>query len=74
MAEIVITDHAKYRILERKIDVHEVKKVAKNGKITKTESDETTIKMGQCSNGKSLMVVSKKEGNKIFIKTAYYGN
>lgn len=74
MAEIIVTDHAKYRLLEREIDVHEAKKVVRNGKITKTKFDGTITKEGVCSNGKSLSVVFIKEGNKIIIKTAYYGN
>ena len=74
MVQIVITDHAKYRLLERGIDVHEAKKIAKNGKVTKSEFDGTLTKVGLCSNGKSLTVVSIKQGNKIIIKTAYYGN
>ena len=74
MAEIVLTDHVKYRLFERGIDAHEAKKIAKNGKITKTESDGTLIKAGACNDGRILSVVSFKEGNKIIIKTAYYGN
>ena len=74
MAEIVLTDHVKYRLFEREIDTHEAKKIVKNGKITKTDPDGTITQSGLCSNGKILTVVSIKEGNKIIIKTAYYGN
>ncbi len=74
MAEIVLTDHVKYRLLEREIDTHEVKKIAKNGKTTKTESNGTITKVGVCSNGKTLVVILIIKGNKIIIKTAYYGN
>lgn len=74
MAEIAVTNHAKYRFLERGIDVHEAKKIAKNGQVTKTESDGTIIKTGVCSNGRLLVVVSTVERNKIIIKTAYYEN
>ena len=74
MAEIIVTDHAKYRLLERDVDVHEAKKIASNGKVTKTESGGTITRTGTCSNGQSLIVVSKKEGNKIIIITAYYEN
>ncbi len=74
MAEIVLTDHAKYRLLERKIDVHEAKKIAKNGRVTKTESDGTMIKVGLSSSGKLLEVVCRREENNIIIKTAYYEN
>lgn len=74
MAEIILTDHAKYRLLEREIDVHEAKKIAKNGRIIKNESDGTITKVGVCNNSKSLVVVSIKEKGKIIIKTAYYGN
>lgn len=74
MAEIILTDHVKYRLLEREIDVHEAKKIVKNGQVTKSESSSTIKKVGVCSNGGSLTVISKKEGNKIIIITAYYEN
>ena len=74
MTQIVLTDHVKYRLLEREIDTHEAKKIARKGKITKTELNGTITKVGVCSNGKSLVVVLIIEGNKIIIKTAYYGN
>ena len=74
MAEIVLTNHVQVRLLERGIDTHEAKKIAKNGKVTKTESDGTLTKEGVCGNGKILTVVLIKQGNKIIIKTAYYGN
>ena len=75
MAEPKLTNHGKDRLLERGIDTHEVKKIAKNGKITKTEPDGTIIKEGACGNGKLLSVVIIKKGkNKIIIKTAYYAN
>ena len=72
MAEIIVTDHAKYRLLERGVDVRETKKIANNGKVTKIESDGTITRMGMCDNGLPLTVISKKEGNRIIIKTANY--
>jgi hypothetical protein len=72
MAEVILSDHAKYRLLERQIDTHEAKKVAKSGKVTKTQPDGTIIKTGVCSNGKFLTVAILKVGNKVVIKTVYY--
>ena len=49
-------------------------RLLKKGKVTKTDPDGTITQTGICSNGKILVVVSIKGGNKIIIKTAYYGN
>jgi len=74
MAEVAVTNHAKYRFIERGISVHEAKKIAKSGQIINREVDGALVKNGICNNGKLLTVVSVKEANKIIIKTAYYEN
>lgn len=74
MADVAVTNHAKYRFMERGISVHEAKKIAMSGQILKREIDGTLVKNGICSNGRLLVVVSTKEANKIIIKTAYYEN
>jgi hypothetical protein len=72
MTRIILSDHAKCRLIERGIDVHEVNRIAKNGAITKKDADGTITKSGICSNGKRLLVVLITENTKIVIKTAYY--
>ncbi len=72
MAEVILTNHIKYRLYERNIDVHDTKKIAKNGKVTKTDIDGTITKHGICSNGRPLSVVTIEINNKLIIKTAYY--
>lgn len=74
MSEIILTDHVKTRILERGIDVHEVKQAVKNGKVTKTESNAIITKERVLSDNRVLAVVFKRERSKIVIITAYYGN
>lgn len=74
MAQVILTDHATFRLLERGVDVHEAKKVAKTGAIIKTDFNGIMTKSGISSNSKSITVVCKKEGNKIVIITAYYAN
>ena len=73
MVVIILTDHAKYRLLERGISAHEVKKIAKNGQTIKVEANGIMIKMGMY-NDQQLSVVIKKYSNKIIILTLYYEN
>ncbi len=72
MSNIILSNHAKFRLFERGIDVREVKRVAKNGNITKVEINGIIIKKGICPNGQALTVISKNERNTIVILTAYY--
>ena len=72
MPKIVLTNHVKLRLLERNIDVHDIKMVVVNGKVTKTEPDGTLIKVGICDDKKTLAVVYMSIGSKFIIKTAYY--
>ncbi len=74
MAEVIVTDHVIYRLLERGIDVHEAKKVAKSGHIAKPDSCVKITSKGKSTNGRLLEVVSVKKDNKIIIITAYYGD
>ena len=74
MTQVILTDHATFRLLERGVDVHEAKKIAKLGTIIKSNSNGIMIKSGITGNKKSVMVVCKKEGKKIVIITAYYAN
>lgn len=71
MAEPILTIHGKYRLLERGIDVHEAKKIAKSGKITKKQLNDTIIKEG-IVDGKKLFVVTSNNKKGITIITAYY--
>jgi hypothetical protein len=74
MADVSITDHAKYRLLERCIDVHEAKMVAKNGEIKSVQSNGSIVKRGKVSNGNILNVVTVRSGSRIIVKTAFYEN
>jgi len=72
MVKIILTNHAKYRLLERGIDTHQVKKIIKNGSIVKINSDGTIVVKGLSDGGKFIEVVYFKNGNNLVIKTAYY--
>lgn len=74
MPRVELTNHAKYRLMEREIDVHQAKKVAKNGSVVKQDSDGTIVVKGTTDQGKILKVVYKIENNKLIIITAYYAN
>lgn len=68
---IVFTNHAKYRLNERKISATDVKQVIKN--LSSKRADEYGMIVISKSFGKrSLEVVYKVDGNKIIIITAYY--
>ncbi|MEK7185706.1 MAG: DUF4258 domain-containing protein [Patescibacteria group bacterium] len=74
MAEIILTNHVKYRLLERGISAHEVKKIAKNGQIIKIEASGIMKKAGVCSDGQRLVAVVKNYKNKIIVLTTYFKN
>jgi len=74
MKNIILTNHAKYRLFERGIDVHQVKKVVKNGSIVKSDLDGTMTIKGVTDNGKTLEIIGHKQNNKFIIKTAYYAS
>lgn len=74
MAEIILTDHAKYRLFQRGISAHEVKKIAKNGQIIKIEAGGIMKKAGMCSEGQRLVTVVKNYKNKIVVLTIYFKN
>lgn len=72
MVNIILTDHAKLRLFQREIDVHEAKYIAKNGKITEIQIDGTIVKTGTLSNGKKIEIAIIKAKNKLIIKSVYY--
>jgi len=77
MSEITLSNHAKYRLMERGLSVHDIKKIAKSGKIIKVLEDGQFKMEGLCNNGKKAIVVCKKTNysrNDIVIITAYYAN
>ena len=74
MIKIVLSGHAKYRLLERNVDVHEAKKVAKYGKII-SENKGKIKKEGIYDKNKKIIVVCKNlSENVILLITVYYGN
>ncbi len=72
MPKIILTNHAKSRLLERGIDFSNVKKIIKSALKTKVNSFATIKTSGVTHTGEILEVVFVKEENKIIIKTAYY--
>ena len=69
--EIIFTNHAKFRIQERKIKFSDVKSVIVDyDKIVKMFDDKVVAKKVFESYG--LEVVYKKNRNKIIVITAYY--
>ena len=69
--EIIFTNHAKFRIQERKIKFSDVKSViVGNDKIAKMFDDKIVAK--KVFESYELEVVYKKNRNKIIVITAYY--
>lgn len=77
MSEIVLTEHVKFRLMERSVSVHDARKIAKSGKIIKNLDGGLVKKEGLSSSGKIIVVVCKETKypkNVIVVVTAYYGN
>ncbi len=70
--KVILTNHAKYRLLERGIGVHDVKNIAKNGEIVKSEENGIIKKRGFAHDEKNLIVISREEKGEIVIISAYY--
>jgi len=68
---IIFTNHAKYRINERKISVILVRQVVKNPDKKKLDEYGMIVVTKQFGK-KSLEVVYKIQGNNIIVITAYY--
>lgn len=69
--EIIFTNHAKYRIEERKIKFSDIKNVIMNCN-TKAPSFDENIVVKKVFDNYELEVVYKKNRNKIIVITAYY--
>jgi len=69
--KIQFTDHVKYRILERGIDVSQIKTVLKNPDNNKFAFN-NKMKATKKLNGRTLEVVYIKKRAEVIIVTAYY--
>lgn len=69
--KIQFTDHVKYRILERGIDVSQIKTVLKNPDSNKFAFN-NKMKATKKLNGRTLEVVYIKKRAEVIIVTAYY--
>ena len=74
MTKIILTNHAKYRLLERSIGAHGARKVAKTGRVINIDLDGIITRKGLLDNGRPLIVKTKESGKNIIIITAYYGD
>jgi len=72
--KVVISNHAIYRINEREISSHDVRKIAKNGNIIKENNDGSLIKRGKSFNGRNLTVIVKCYNTDVVVITTYYEN
>lgn len=75
---IVITEHARTRLFERGISVKDVINCINNGKIIEQyENDKpfpSCLVLGRAINEKYIHVVVSKDGDFIYLITAYYPN
>lgn len=72
--KIILTDHAKERLKERRISTRIVKSVLSKPDIVKPSFDDREVAI-KVIDGKTLEVVySKEKGDKYIIITVYYGN
>ena len=69
--EIIFTNHAKFRIEERKIKFSDIKNVIMNFD-SNTKSFDENIVVKKVFDSYELEVVYKKNRNKIIVITAYY--
>lgn len=74
MTQIVLTNHAKARLIERGIGVHDAKKIAKNGEIVGHEENGLLKRRGLSYDKRRIIVISKEGKGKIIILSAYYEN
>ena len=68
---IIFSNHAKYRINERKISIVDVRQTVKNPDSKKVDGHGMMVIIKRFGR-KSLEVVYKIQGNKIIVITAYY--
>lgn len=69
--EIKLTNHAKYRVLERNIKISDIKSVLKNPDYYGYTFDNKVVARKLIKN-KTLEVIYTKSKNKILIITVYY--
>lgn len=69
--KLKFTDHAQYRIRERKISIEDIKSVVRNPDFSKNSAGGYIESKKKIESG-ILEVVYKKEGNVIIIITSYY--
>lgn len=74
MPKIILTNHAQYRMLERKISFEEIKQTIKNGDVVDTFNGARMIVKYKIIQQKILNVVYKVESKRIIVITAYYEN
>ncbi len=70
-----LPDHAKFRLMERSVDVDHAKSAIKSPDKKKINDDGTVVVTKSLTNGKILTIVySEKSKNKVIIITGYYEN
>jgi hypothetical protein len=74
MVEVILTNHLVVRFLDRGFDISVIIRIAKNGKIVKTEPDGTIVVIGKDYNGRNIKVALIQRGRKIIVKSAFYEN
>jgi hypothetical protein len=72
VVQVVLSHHAIIRFLERGVDPHEIKKIAKTGKIVNINDRGIIKKRGILCNERPVIVVCKEVSNKIIVITVYY--
>lgn len=69
--KLKFTDHAQYRIRERKISIEDIKSVVRSPDFSKNSAD-GYIESRKKIESKVLEVIYKKEGNVILVITSYH--
>ncbi len=73
--KFILTDHAKYRLMERGIDFSQIKKIIKNDSRTNQVLGAKLVARGSSNDGRPLEVVFKQwPKGQFVIMTAYYDN
>lgn len=73
--KIELTNHAKYRLMERQIDVGQAKSVVKSDLKTNSRSSGKVVVSAVVANGRTVEVVYQRlSKSSVIILTAYYAS
>lgn len=70
--KFVFTDHARARMLERDVDIENVRRTVRSPDETRKDHEEKIIATKEFDDGRALTVIYKQDQRKIIIVSTYY--